>query len=216
VPVVFAWVGDPVRSGLIASYSSSRSNLTGITSYAGPLSGKRLELLKEIAPGTKRVLALVSPQEIVARESLQMAEKTAKKLGVQIVRRDVTSKEEIEKVLEGPLKGSVDAIYHVPSTLVGVYVDLVVKKGRDEKLPLVTHETVMVEQGALCAYGADLRLIGGQAARLVVKVITGEKPSNIPTEIPEQFLFVLNTTTAKVIGLKIPRNVLNKVDRVVE
>jgi putative ABC transport system substrate-binding protein len=215
-PVVFAWVGDPIRSGLIVNYASSRSNLTGITSYAGPLSGKRLEILKEIAPATKRVLAIVSANEIVARESFQMMESTAKKLGIQAVRRDVTNKEQIEKVLEGSFKRTVDAIYHVPSTLVGVYIDLLLKKAREDKIPLVTHETLMVEQGALCAFGADFRLIGRQAARLVVKMLGGEKPWEVPTEIPEELLLSLNTTTAKVIGLKIPRSVLSKVDRVVE
>jgi putative ABC transport system substrate-binding protein len=215
-PVVFAWVGDPIRSGLIVNYASSQSNLTGITSYSGPLSGKRLEILKQIAPATKRVLAIVSPNEVVARESFQMMQSTAKRLGIQVVRRDVTNKEQIEKVLEGSFKGSVDAIYHVPSTLVGVYIDLVVKKAREDKIPLVAHETLMVEQGALCAFGADFRLIGRQAARLVVKMLSGEKPWEIPTEIPEELLLVLNTTTAKVIGLKIPRSVLSKVDRVVE
>jgi putative ABC transport system substrate-binding protein len=216
VPVVFAWVGDPIRSGLIANYSSSQSNLTGVTSYAGPLSGKRLEILQEIAPGTKRVLALVSPTEIVARQSFQIVDATAKKLGIQIVRRDVSNRQEIEKALDGASRGSIDAIYHVPSTLVGVYIDRVLKKAREDKVPLVTHETLMVEQGALCAYGADFRLIGAQAARLLTKTVTGEKPSDVPTEIPDRLLLVLNATTARVIGLKIPRAVLNKVDRVVE
>jgi putative ABC transport system substrate-binding protein len=215
-PVVFAWVGDPIRSGLIVNYASSQSNLTGITSYSGPLSGKRLEILKEIAPATKRVLAIVSANEIVARESFQMMESTARKLGIQVVRRDVTNKEQIEKVLEGSFKRTVDAIYHVPSTVVGVYIDLLLKKAREDKIPLVTHEALMVEQGALCAFGADFRLIGRQAARLVVKMLGGEKPWQVPTEIPEELLLALNTTTAKVIGLKIPRSVLSKVDRVVE
>jgi putative ABC transport system substrate-binding protein len=216
VPVVFAWVGDPVRAGLIANYSSSRSNLTGVTSYSGPLSGKRLEILQEIAPGTKRVLALVSSTEIVARQSFQIVDATAKKLGIQIVRRDVSNRQEIEKALDGAPRGSIDAIYHVPSTLVGVDIDRLLKKSREDKVPLVTHETLMVEQGALCAYGADFHRVGIQAARLLIKTVTGEKPSDVPTEIPERLLLVLNATTARVIGLRIPRTVLNKVDRVVE
>ena len=216
IPIVFNWVSDPVRSGLIASYASSKNNVTGVTSYAGPLSGKRLEVLKEVAPGIKRLLALVSPRETIALESAQFLEDAAKRLGVRVDRRDVISKEEIEKVIEATPKGSVDAIYHVPSTLVGAHIDLLIKKARKDKIPLVVHEAAMVERGALLTFGADFRLSAIQAARLVAKILKGEKPSDIPTETPAKLLLVINSTTAKAIGLKIPGSIVDRVDRVVE
>jgi putative ABC transport system substrate-binding protein len=216
VPVVFAWVGDPVRTGLVASYSSSKSNLTGVASYSAPLSGKRLEILKEIAPGTKRVLAIVAAKDVNAELSFEFLQETARKLRIQVVRREAKNKQEIDKVLAETLKGSVDAIYYVPSTLVGAHIELLINKSKEHKIPLMVNEGAMVEQGALCAYGADFRLIGAQAARLVAKILKGEKPSEIPTETPGKLLFVLNTTTAKSIGLKIPRKVLDRIDRIVE
>jgi len=216
VPVVFAWVGDPVRAGLVASYSSSQNNLTGVASYSAPLSGKRLEILKEIAPGTNRVLALVAAKDVNAQLSFEFLEETAKKLRIRVVRREAANKEDIEKSLAETPKGAVDAIYYVPSTLVGAHIELLIRKSKEDKIPLMVNEGAMVEKGALCAYGADFRLTGAQAARLVAKILKGEKPSDIPTETPEKLWFVLNTTTAKNIGLKIPRNVLDRIDRIVE
>lgn len=213
VPIVFSWLADPVRSGLIASYASSKNNLTGVSNYGGPLSGKRLEILKEIVPGIKRVLAVVAPKEIIANVSFQFVDETANKIGVQLLRRDVTSKKEIEKVILTAPKGSVDAIYHIPSNLVGVHIDLLIKKAKEDKIPLMVHEESMVEKGALVAYGADFRRIGAQAAKLVVKVLKGTKPSEIPTEIPEKLMLVINLTTAKIIGLKVPHAVLERVER---
>jgi putative ABC transport system substrate-binding protein len=176
VPIVFSWVADPLRSGLIASYASSKNNLTGVSNYAGPLSGKRLEILREIAPGIKPVLTVVATKEIIANVSFQFVDETAKKIGVQLLRRDVTSKEEIEKVILTTPKGSVDAIYHIPSNLVGVHIGLMIKKAREDKVPLMVHEESMVEMGALVSYGADFRRIGAQAAKLVDKVLKGTKP----------------------------------------
>lgn len=216
VPVVFAWVSDPVASGLIAGYSSSRNNLTGVTSHAGPLSGKRLEILKEIVPGIKQVLALVSPKEAIARDALRYLEEAAKKLHVKVISRDVMNRKDLERVVAGTPRGSVDAIYHVPSTLVGSHIELLIGKAKEDQLALVTHEAFMAERGALLSYGPDARLSGTQAARLVAKILRGEKPSDIPSETPDKLLLVLNMNTAKAIGLKTPRKIVGRVDRVVE
>ena len=216
IPIVFAWVGDPLRSGFIASYASSKNNLTGVSSYAGPLSGKRLEVLKEIAPKIKHILAIVATKDSVAENSFEFLEETARKIGVQVLRRDVTTREEIEKAIRGTAKGSVDAIYHVPSALVGAYIDLLIEKAKGDGIPLVVHEESMVERGALFTYGGDFRLVGVQSARLMAKILKGEKPSDVPSETPEKLLLVLNLTTGRAIGLKIPRAVLEKADRLVE
>jgi putative tryptophan/tyrosine transport system substrate-binding protein len=180
IPVVFAFVADPLRLGLVSSYASSQNNLTGISSYTGPLSGKRLEVLQEVAPGVKRVLVLVASRESVATVSFQFLADAAPKLGIEILRHDVSSKAEIEQTLSALPKGAMDAIYHVPSTLVGAHIGLLIHKAREDRIPLAVHEDVMVEQGALIAYGADIRLLGVQAAKLVAKILTGVKPAEIP------------------------------------
>ena len=216
IPIIFVWVGDPLRSGFIASYASSKNNLTGVAAYSGPLSAKRLEILKEIVPGIQRVLTVVTTKDSVAESSFQSVSETAKKLGVQVVRKDVTTKEEIEKVMLEAAKGSVEAIYAAPAALVGVHIDLLIKKCKDDRLPLVVWENSMVEQGALFAYGADIRQVGAQSAKLVSKVLKGAKPSEVPTEIPEKLMLVINLSTARAIGLKIPAPVLERADRRIE
>jgi putative tryptophan/tyrosine transport system substrate-binding protein len=216
IPIIFAFVADPLRLGLVSSYASSQNNLTGITSHAGPLSGKRLELLQEIAPSIKRVLALVAPQEGVATMSFQFLSEAAPKLGIELLRHDVRSKEEIEQLLKTMPKGAVDAIYFVPSSLVGNCIDLLIHKAKADRIPLAVSEASMVEAGALVSYGTEFRLLGMQAAKLVAKIMKGAKPLEMPIQTPEQLILTINLTTAKTIGLDIPRNILERIDRFVE
>ncbi len=215
VPVVFAWVGDPIQTHLIAAYASSNNNLTGIATSSDALSGKRLEALLAVAPKVKRLLAVVAPKEYVANSSFRFLQETAKKFGVQVVRRDATTEEEFKQALWETPKGSVDAIYHIPSYL-GSYIRLLIDKAKQDKIPLVVHEESMAEKGALLSYGPDFRSVGIQSARLVAKILKGEKPSEIPSETPEKLLLVVNLTTAKAIGLKMSREVIERVDRIVE
>lgn len=216
VPIVFAMVGEPVGDGLVASFPSSRNNLTGVTSNVTQLSGKRLEILKEIKPGIKRVLVLTQPREVTAERAFGVLEKAAGKQRIQLVRRDVTSRDEIERTLAQTPKGSVDAIQHLSSVLITSNIDLLVEKAIKDKLPMATQEATLVKKGILFSYGPDFRLVGAQAARLVAKVLKGEKTSDIPIETPEKYFLAVNVTTAKTIGLKLPRNVLERADRVVE
>ena len=216
VPVVFTVLTDPVQSGFVASYASSKNNLTGVSNSVAPLSGKRLEILKQIAPGIKRGLAIVAIKESIAQKSFQFLAESASKFGVQLIRRDVTSKEELETILLDTPKGSVDAIIHVPAILLRNHIALLVEKANKDKLPFGVHTEELVKKGALVSYGEDNRLIGNQAAKIVVKVLKGIQPADIPIETPEQPVLVVNRTTAKTIGLKFPREFLERVDRIVE
>jgi putative ABC transport system substrate-binding protein len=216
IPIVFAFVADPLRSGLIASYASSQNNVTGITSYAGPLAAKRLEILQEVAPRIKRVLVLVAPQEKVAEMSFQAITAVAPKLGIELVRHEVTSQEEIAQRLQAVPQGAVDAIYYNPSNLVGTHLDLLIQKAKEDRLPLSVTDASMVARGAMVAYGPDMRLLGIQGAKLVAKILKGAKPAELPIQTPEQQLLTLNLSTAKAIGLAIPRGVLERAERVME
>jgi putative tryptophan/tyrosine transport system substrate-binding protein len=216
VPVVFAWVGDPVYSRLIATYASSKNNLTGISNSSDALSGKRLEILLEIVPKVRRLLAIVAPNENIAQSSIRFLQEAARKFGVHVVRRDATTEEEIKQRLRETPKGSVDAIYHVPSAFVATHIGLLIEKAKQDRIPLVVHEDSMARKGALFSYGPDFRSVGAQSARLVAKVMEGEKPSEIPSEGPDRLSLVLNLSTAKTIGLKVPRGVLANVDHLVD
>jgi putative ABC transport system substrate-binding protein len=201
---------------LIATYASSQNNLTGITNYAGPLSGKRMEILRDIVPGIKRVLTLMAPQELVATVSFQFLAEAAPKLSIEVLRRDLDSKEEIAHTPDAIPKGAVDAIYFVPSTLVGTHIARLIHKAREDKIPLAVIEQPMVEQGALMSFGADMRLVGVQAAKLMAKVLEGAKPSEMPIQMPDRLPLALNLTTARAIELDIPANILERIDRIME
>jgi putative ABC transport system substrate-binding protein len=216
IPIVFVSVGDPIESGLVASFASSKNNLTGIASYAAPLSGKRLELLKEIAPRTQKVLMIVTPMESVSRISARHTEDAARTLGMRIIRRDVANKADIENLLLEKWARMADAVSPLTSALTATYRDQMIKKINRERLPAIFNEDTLVEKGALASYGSDRTLTGIQAANLVVKVLKGAMPSDIPIEVPDKFILAVNLSTAKAIGLKIPRPVILRVDRLIE
>jgi len=216
VPIVFTRVGDPLQYGIIASYASSQNNLTGVSTYSGPLTGKRLELLQEIVPGVKRILAVVAKNEANAQAAFERLAQMAQKLQIQVLRRDVTTREEIEQALSAISPGSVEAIYHVPSFLVSAHIDLLIQQAKQEKLPLIVHEDSMVDQGALVSYGGHSRPMGVQAAKLVAKLLEGAHPAQLPIQTPDKFILTINLATAKAIDLALPRNILERADRLVE
>ena len=216
VPVVFAWVGDPVKAGLIDSYPYSKANLTGVAAIGDSLTGKRLDVFLEIAPKAKRLLVVVAPQESISPSSFRSLEKAAEKFGVKLLRRDVTNEEEIRKVIEETPKGSIDGIFHLPSTLVRTHMDLLVKKAKRDRIPLAVHEDALVNQGALVSYGPNCRLVGIQTASLVLKILKGTRPGEIMVENPDRFFLAINRSAAKDIGLNIPRVILERADRLVD
>jgi len=215
IPIVFTWVGDPVRSGLVTNYASSGNNLTGVSVYSGPLSGKRLEILKEIAPGARRILCLVG-NESIAEISFGLAQRTADQLGVVLIRRDVASRDDIVRELSGLPKGAFDAIYHVPSGLVSAHINLLIQRAREDKVALMAHEDELVAAGALVSYGANYRRMGRQTAKVVDRVLAGVAPAEIPIQTPDKLLLAINLATARTIGLKPPLALLERAERIVE
>jgi putative ABC transport system substrate-binding protein len=216
LPIVFTYVSDPVKGGFVASYASSGNNMVGISNAAVPLAGKRLEVLHQIAPQVKKVLAIVAANESIALASYLALQEPAHKLGIDLIRHDVTTPEGIQEVLQNAPQGSVDAIYLIPSSLGVAQIDLLIAKARQDRLPLVVHDTDMVKKGALVSYGSDARGQGLQSPKLVAKVLRGAKPSELPIQMPEELRLVLNLRTAREIGLTIPLAVMERVDDLVE
>jgi putative tryptophan/tyrosine transport system substrate-binding protein len=216
LPIVFAGVVDPVAAGLVASFVSSQNNLTGVTAYTAALTGKRLALLREVAPQAQRVLAIVSVHEIVAQIAVQHLAEAAHKQGFTLVRREVATVADLDHLLQEPWAGDIDAVFHLASVVVEKDFDRLSRKCTAEKVPLIVHDEVLLAKGALLSYGSDFRLLGMQSARLVAKILKGEKPADIPVETPEKFVLGLNVTTAKSIGLQISQTLFERIDRMVE
>jgi putative tryptophan/tyrosine transport system substrate-binding protein len=215
IPIVFTWVGDPVRSGLVASYASSGNNITGVSVYSGPLSGKRLEILREIAPRARKILCLVA-KESIAEISFGVAQATAEQFKLELIRRDVATRDDIVRELAALPKGAFDAIYHVPSGLVTSHIGLLIQRAREDKVALMAHEDELVAAGALVSYGANYRRMGAQTARLVDRVLGGVAPGEVPIQVPDRLFLAVNLATARAIGIKPPLALLERAERIVE
>jgi putative ABC transport system substrate-binding protein len=214
VPIVFVSVGAPVEAGLVAAFASSGNNLTGVSSYAAALSGKRLELLRDIAPKTKKILLVAWSHDAVSQLSARHSEEAARRFGMQILSRDVASVGDVEKLLLERWAGPADAVSLVPGA--APYIDRFIAKANKERLPTIVYEKTLVEMGALASYGSERFSTGAQAATLVVKLLKGAKPWEIPIETPAHLIMTINRTTAKTIGLKIPEAVLERADLIVD
>ena len=219
IPIVFAGLIDPVQSGFVASLVSSGNNLTGVSANLFYQTGKRLEVLKAFAPQIRKVLTIIWTDATVlptALKQLQLLEETAAKMKIKVTRYDVAGIDDLEKLYARDLAPEVDGVFHIPSVIIEKYFDRLVAKLQKERMPMIVHDESLVRKGALVSFGGERKLYGVQAARLVAKVLKGEKPSNIPIETPEQLLTVVNRSTAKMLGSKVSRDAMAHADRFVD
>ena len=214
IPVVFLSAGNSQK--LFKSFSGSGNNLAGISSASLELTGKRFELLKELAPRTKKVAVPLDPNGVNYNAIVAEVQATAPKFGFAYSEIHVHRLEEISTIARSMTRKRYDAIYHPPDSLVTEGVQQVVDQAIKEKLPLVTSLLVNVARGCLATYAADYPALGKQAAALADKIFKGIKPAELPIELPYKLNLVLNLQTAKAIDLKIAREILLRADRVFE
>jgi len=219
IPIVFAGLIDPVQSGFVASLVSSGNNLTGVSANLFYQTGKRLEVLKAFTPQTRKVLTIIWTDATVLPTSLkqlQLLEEAGAKMRIKVMRYDVAGIDDLEKLFARDLAPEADGIFHIPSIIVEKYFDRLIVKLQKERLPMIVHDESLVRKGALVSFSGERKLYGTQAARLVAKILKGEKPSNIPIETPDQLLTVVNRSTAKMLGSKISQAAMANADRFVD
>src|ERR687898_762270 len=214
IPVVFLSAGNSQK--LFKSFAGSGNNLAGISSASLELTGKRFELLKELAPGTKKIALPLDPNGVNYQAIVAEVQATAPKFGFGYTEIHVRRVEEIATISQSITRKKYDAIYHPPDSLVTEGVQQVVDQAIKEKLPLLTSLLVNVQRGCLATYAADYPALGKQAAALADKIFKGIKPSELPIELPYKLNLVLNLQTAKAIDLKISREMLLRADQVFE
>jgi putative ABC transport system substrate-binding protein len=213
-PIVFITPGDPVAAGLVSSLARPGRNMTGMTFEYPELSGKRLELVKEIVPRAQRVLVIYDPRDPSPMQGLAAAREAAPKLRVTLVERQAKSREEITKALEA--LGRADALLAIPGGFPsGHYEEMIRAAGAKRRATMFNARTGST-MGALASYGANDADIARQAARLVDKILNGANAGELPVERPTKLEFVINLKTAKEIGLTIPPNVLVRADKVIK
>jgi putative tryptophan/tyrosine transport system substrate-binding protein len=215
IPIVFATVNDPVSTGLVASLARPGGNLTGLSNQLGDTAAKRLELLREVIPGLRRLAIWANvgnPGSVLEMGEVQAAART---LALEVVTLEIRRAEDIGPALEG-VKGRVDALYIAADPLANSNRVRINTLALAARLPTMQGVREYVEAGGLMSYGADIADGYRRAANYVDKILRGGKPGDIPVEQPTKFDLVLNLTTAKALGLTIPESFLLRVDEVIE
>ena len=215
IPIVITHVGDPVGSGLVASLARPGGNITGLSSLAAELSGKRLELLKEIIPKLSRVAFFGNSTASNAQAALKETEVAAGAFGLQIQYLEVQTPKEIEPAFQAASKGRAQALLVFRNPLTAIHHARIAELAIKNRLPTMYADREFVEAGGLMSYGPDYIFMYRRVAVYVDKILKGAKPADLPVEQPTKFEFVINLITAKQIGLTIPPNVLVRADKVI-
>jgi putative ABC transport system substrate-binding protein len=215
IPIVFWSAGDPVGTGLVTSLARPGRNVTGLSNQQTDTAAKRLELLRQIVPGLRRLAILANVDNAGALLDVQEVETTARKLGLDPVTLQIRRADDIACAFDG-LKGRADALYVDDDALTVTQHIRIHTLALSARLPTSHQFREMVETGGLMAYGPNRPDQFRRAAELVDKILRGANPADIPVEQPNKFDLVINVTTAKALGLTIPANILAIADEVIE
>ena len=215
IPIVFATVNDPVSTGLVASLARPGGNLTGLSNQLGDTASKRLELLREIVPGLRRLgiwANVGNPGTVLEMGEVQAAART---LALEVVTLEIRRAEDIGPAFEGA-KGRADALYVAADPLANSNRVRINTLALAARLPTMQGVREYVEAGGLMSYGPNIADGYRRAADYVDKILRGAKPGDIPVEQPTKFDLVINLTTAKALGLTIPDKLMALADEVIE
>jgi putative tryptophan/tyrosine transport system substrate-binding protein len=213
VPIVFAGVLSPVEIGLVPSLARPGGNITGVAVNAAEMSGKRLQLLTELAPTLKRVAMLSHPPHPTNAVQVQGAADAARALGVQLVEVPVWGGDDFYAALK--TLRDIDGLLHTDTPLFTTHRTRFVEAAATNRLPVVYAHRGYVDVGGLMSYGADLTDVYQRTAPYVNKILKGAKPGDMPVEQPATFELVINNRTAEALGLTIPPSVLLGADEVI-
>jgi putative ABC transport system substrate-binding protein len=213
IPIVFVEVGDPLAAGLVASVPRPGGNITGVSSLATELTPKRLEILKQVFPGVRRVWAVYHADDLSSAEAARKAYEVATLLKLEMVTRAVRTPEELVGHFKTLRAG--DGLLAPPAVTMnipGVILDLELMS----RWPALFYNTFWAQAGALVSYGSDPKAEGVQATRLVARILRGERPQDLPVEGCNRIELAINLKTARSLGISVPREILVRADRVIE
>jgi putative ABC transport system substrate-binding protein len=215
IPIVFAAASDPVETGLVASLARPGGNVTGLSLQQLDITGKRLELLREVVPNLRRLAILANVTGANALLGMHEAQAAASTLGLEVTALEIRRAEEIALAFEA-LGGHAEALYVLSNPLLFTHRAQIHTLAMGVRLPAIYDFREFVESGGLMSYGANFPDMFRRAADFADKILRGAKPWDIPVEQPTKFDFVINLTTAKALGLKIPESFLLRADEVIE
>ena len=215
-PVLFTAVSDPVESGLVASLARPGGNVTGVSNMLPELSGKLLELVRELIPGAARIAVLWNPDNPAKALELRALRDAASRYKVSLHELPARSKEEIEAVLAGLGRAGAQALVVLGESLSFAHRKLIDELARASRVPVVSNITPHIEAGGMASYTSDGALLNRRLGVLAAKILAGAKPAALPVELPTRFVLTVNQKSAKALGITIPQTVLLRADKVIE
>jgi len=215
IPIVFALANDPLGAGLVASLARPGGHITGLSQLAADLGGKRVELIREIIPTMKRLAILGDAGNQAVVPEMRQVQEAARMLGLQDELLDVRRAEEIGPALEA-LKGKADALYVQSGPLMNTNRVKISTLALAARLPTMSGIRDYVDAGSLVSYGPNFPDMFRRAAEIADKILRGANPGDVPVEQAAKFDLILNLTTAKALGLKIPESFLLRANEVIE
>ena len=215
IPIVMATSGDPVAVGLVASLARPGGNVTGNTILAPDLTGKRLELIRELVPGVSHIAVLANPTNPAIAVDLKAAAAAAKSLGVTLQVLEVRERDDFDRAFTAARASGAGALLVLADPFILANRARTAKLALGSRLPAVMGISGFADAGGLADYGPDLTAMFRQAAAYIDKILKGAKPADLPVEQPTRLELVINAGTAKALGLRIPPSVLLRADRVI-
>jgi putative ABC transport system substrate-binding protein len=216
IPIVMAQDPDPVGNGFVASLARPGGNITGLSTLAPELSGKRVEILREVVPKLSRVAVLGTSTDPGYAQVIRELELAAKAFGVKLQYLDVLDSKELETAFRVASKGGADGVLVLTSPVFTSQQRQLAEIAVKNHLPTIFSDARYVEAGGLMTYGVSFLDLDRRAAVYVDKILKGAKPADLPVEQPTKFEFIINLKAAKQIGLTIPPNVLARADKVIK
>jgi putative ABC transport system substrate-binding protein len=216
IPIVFVQIADPIGSGFVASLARPGGNLTGFLLFEASITGKWLQMLKEIAPGLVRVAFVANPKTGPYNYFLRAAESLAPSLGIELVPNPIETAADIEHAVDAFARTPNGGLFLPPDSTIGLHRDIVVALAARYRLPAVYTGRHYVAAGGLMSYDTDRIDQYRQAASYIDRILRGEKPADLPVQTPVTYQTVLNLKTARALGLTVPPGLLVAADEVIE
>ncbi len=216
IPIVMVAVGDPVKVGLVPNLARPGGNITGLSLLTPELSGRRLQMLLEIAGRARRVAALINPDNDIHAVFLDETRAAAAKLGVQLQTLSARNAQELQQAFESAKAQRTDSLLVFDDPVLWSHRKLAVQMAAKFKLPAMYGYREFVDEGGLISYGPDRPEQYRRTAGYVDRILKGAKPANMPIEQPTKFELIVNAKTARALGLTIPQSILVRADRVIE
>ena len=215
IPVVVAAIGDPVRSGLVASWARPGGNITGVSTSWLELSAKRIEVLNEVAPKVRRATVLWNPIRGDNAVEVEVMQDAARKFGIDLKSHQIRDRDEIDVTLDAMARDGTQALTQAGDPVVYNYARHLLDFAARQRIPAIYDNRFFVDQGGLMSYGPNLPSLHRRAADYVDKILKGAKPAELPFEQPSKFELVINLKAANELGLKIPHTILVRADDVI-